>query len=131
MNSEFKPSKRDLFDIEVRNYAEVPSPKFQTLEEYRQGITELRSKGVSYRAIAQILSRVGVTVSKDTVARYCHAIVDKKRSRPVDRRKSPAIQPVEASPSPLNQTSLTPKAHPPDDKPRKRRGPRIADPKNI
>jgi len=106
------------------------------LVAFQDGISDLRSKGASYREIARILTQAGVQVSHDTVARFCTSVMTKTQRRQKNRQK-----PVRSPDAPVETVSVqpcrkpdavidaangaTPKAH------IKSRGPRIADPKNL
>lgn len=139
-------SSKKLFDTAVRSYERKLSGRFQTLMPYKEGITDLRAKQASFRTIAQLLKQVGVSVSHDTVARFCHTVLEKTQPRPKSRQ-TPASAPPEDK-GKLTQTRPTHdagnghgvsavlqerrKADAAAVKPGARsRGPRIADPGNI
>ena len=134
-----------LFDAAVRNFEKKLPARFRALMPYKDGIAGLRSKSASFRTIAQILKQTGVSVSHDTVARFCHAVIEQTQPRQKNRPKAAStVTDVRRA-----QTQ-TPQAGDAGDKPGvsallqqrryadatvgasgKSRGPRIADPKNV
>ena len=60
----------------------------------KDSIAELRSKGASYAAIADILRNVNVPVASDTVFRFCHEILGEPMTRRHKRGKMPARVPT-------------------------------------
>ena len=117
------------FDAAVRGYERRAGGKFQALMAHKKGIAELRGKQASFRTIANLLKRAGVDVSHDTVARFCHEILE----QPTQSKGS--SKPVSAPPNPNVVSILKAQretAAPPPAAPASRsRGPRIADPKNV
>ena len=117
------------FDDAVKSYERRASGKIQALMVHKKGIAELRGKQASFRTIANLLKRAGVDVSHDTVARFCHEILEQ-----TPRRKAP---PRAATGPPKTDVVSILKAQregvgPPPVAPAARsRGPRIADPKNV
>jgi hypothetical protein len=138
-------SNQQLFDAAVRNFEKKLPARFRALMPYKEGIAGLRAKSASFRTIAQILKQTGVTVSHDTVARFCHAVIEQPQPRQKSRPKADSAVTEE-------RRAQTQKPQPSDvgDKPGvsallqqrrnadatpgasgKSRGPRIADPKNV
>ena len=134
-----------LFDAAVRNFERKLPARFRTLMPYKDGIAGLRAKNASFRTIAQILKQTGVSVSHDTVARFCHAVVEQTQPRQKSRPKS-----VSAATEEKRTQTQPPQASDAGHKPGvssllqerrntdattaasgKSRGPRIADPKNV
>lgn len=135
-SGEIQLSCKAIFDSAVRNYERKLSGKRKMLIAFQDGISDLRSKGASYRDIAQILAQVGVQVSHDTVARFCRSVMtktpcsQKHRQKPVSSSDAPiataSVQPCRVPDEAIDAPQNTaPKA------PVKSRGPRIADPKNL
>lgn len=142
-------SSRIAFEEAVRNYVRPLPEKFQTLLPYRDGIAELRSKQASFRTVAQLLKQVGVSVSHDTIARFCHAVIEppprRKRNRLVIDASATESNPEHSSASVPNivrrddrmnvstllqqQRASNESISPSIKKPQS--GPRIADPKNV
>jgi len=119
----------------VRNYIRPRPTKFQKLLPLKQSIAELRSKGASYAAIAEILCNVNVHVASDTIFRFCHEILHEPRSRRRKRRKEEAQDSrkrVREEPHESHPSSTVRKG---EDQPlqtwQRSDGPRIADPNDI
>ena len=81
----------------IRDHTPRHPTKFQKLMPMKGGIAELRSKGVSYAAIADILRNINVPVASDTVFRFCHEILGEPMTRRRKRRKVPPRVPTERS----------------------------------
>ena len=117
------------FDAAVRSYERRAGGKIQALMAHKKGIAEPRGKQASFRTISNLLKQAGVDVSHDTVARFCHEILEQP-----PRRSVPA-EPAIAS-GKINVVGILKAqreaAAPPLAAPAVRsRGPRIADPKNV
>jgi hypothetical protein len=95
---------QNQFATTVRNFTPKSSPKFQKLLPFKDGIAELRRKGASYETIADILRNTNVTVSHDTVARFCRELLDltpaQRRRRKTSARR--ATQKPRSPPQTLN-----------------------------
>ena len=134
-----------LFDAAVRSFEKKLPARFRALMPYKEGIAGLRAKSASFRTIAQILKQTGVSVSHDTVARFCHAVIEqtqpRQKSRPkaastvteVRRAQTPTPQKSDASDKPDISALLQQRrnADATTGASGKSRGPRIADPKNV
>jgi hypothetical protein len=111
----------------VADYAPARPAKFQDLFPARNVIAELRQKGASYRAIADLLSRHNLATSKTAVTVFCHEVLDDpvRSRRRVSRKKESALV------VPPNEP-VVPAAHPTasektdETSPGRSRGPRIA-----
>ena len=77
----------------IRDYVPRHPTKFRKLLPMKGSIAELRSKGASYAAIADILRNINVPVASDTVFRFCHEVL----GEPMTRRRKTA---EDAAPSP-------------------------------
>lgn len=104
-------------------------PRFQNLQSCCDVIIELREKGASYEAIAELLTRYGVKTSRTMVNEFVHTLSQPKGGR---RRKSP-LKPVmpTATPPPATLPPGTSKTVPATPEPIasapiKIRGPHIA-----
>jgi len=71
----------------VRDYTPRHPTKFQKLLPFKDSIAELRGKGASYAAIADILRNINVPVASDTVFRFCHEVLGEPMTRRRKRRK--------------------------------------------
>ncbi len=119
----------------IRDYVPRHPTKFRKLLPMKKGIMELRAKGASYAAIADILRNINVPVASDTVFRFCHEVLGEPITRHRKRRKMPARVPTERShekPVVNNATGVRKLA---DSHPvrtwQPSVGPHIADPNNI
>ena len=79
----------------IRDYVPRHPIKFQKLLPLKDSIAELRGKGVSYAAIADILRNINVPVAGDTIFRFCHEILGEPITRKRKRRKVPVRVPAE------------------------------------
>jgi hypothetical protein len=68
-------SAQEKFASAVKNYEPKMAAKLQKLVRFKEGISELRRKGASYDVIADILSNLGVKVSRFTVTRFCREVL--------------------------------------------------------
>ncbi len=117
----------------IRDYVPRHPTKFQKLMPMKDSIEELRSKGVSYAAIAGILRDINVPVASDTVFRFCHEVLREPKARYRRKRKPSTLrvrkQPDKPSPTPpvLSPGGSSQK----HDRWTQVNGPRIADPNTI
>src|SRR5580698_119496 len=79
----------------IRDYTPRHPTKFQKLLPMKDSIAELRGKGASYAAIAEILRNFNVPAASDTVFRFCHEVLGEPMTRRRKRRKIPVRVPVE------------------------------------
>ena len=79
----------------IRDYTPRHPTKFQKLLPLKDSIAELRSKGASYAAIADILRNIDVPVASDTVFRFCHEVLNEPMTRRHKRRKVPPRLPAQ------------------------------------
>jgi hypothetical protein len=107
----------------VKNYTPPESEKYQTLNEVKESIIELRKRKASYQTIRAILhENAGIEASHQTIARYCREVLDSARPKKPRRPNTS----TEAQPAAI-QTELA--VRPPASTTRSR-GPRNADSKN-
>ena len=71
----------------IRDYVPRHPTKFRKLLPLKDSIAELRSKGVSYAAVADILRNINVSVASDTIFRFCHEVLGEPMTRRRRRRK--------------------------------------------
>ena len=83
------PFDPELAGKMVADYAPARPAKFQDLLPARNVIAELRQKGASYGAIAELLTRHNLTTSKTAVTVFCHEVLDApvRPRRRVSRKK--------------------------------------------
>jgi len=126
----------ELFDAKVQSFASPEGVRFHALLPFKEGIIRLRAKKASCRTIVALLKELGVTVSHQTVARFCRELcppATSNKGRPVLARQAAPIKSKPQPPSIAEILSLrhgsgttSDMASDLDDD-----GPRIADPKNV
>lgn len=135
MNSE-REQLIQLFDAKVQSFDAAKGRRFQALLPFQEGVLRLRKKGASSRTIAELLKQLGVTVSHNTIARFCRELAD---SAAAPDRRAPAAKstaPMKLNPPSTSVAELLNRRHENGKTPEatgdvRRRGPRIADPKNV
>ena len=119
----------------VRDYVPRHPTKFRKLMPLKNSIAELRSKGASYAAIADILRNINVPVASDTVFRFCHEALGEPMIRRRKRRKArgggPKKQAYEKPGQDHTERTGKDAATQPFYSWRRPDGPHIADPNNI
>jgi hypothetical protein len=141
--------RKELIAAAALNYTRRSRADEHPLSPYADSIIMLREKHASYRVIADILHRAGVIVSHHSVARFCRdclriqsskrgATKKRPRSRQSSPRKSQGVdstQTTATSPSAPQKDVLNLIVQRPeetrDPMSQRRRGPRIADPRNL
>lgn len=126
----------ELFDAKVQSFEGPAKRRFQVLLPFKQGIIRLREKNASSRTIAELLKQLGVTVSHNTIARFCRELAV-AAARNAQRPETPRAAPPSKAPPPsaavtklLSRRREETKSPEPEASSRGR-GPRIADPKNV
>ena len=123
------PPAPKTFDAAVRAYERRVGGKIQALIPHKKGIAELRSKQASFRTIANLLKQAGVDVSHDTVARFCHEILEQPTQSKGSSKSAPP--PPKTNVTGFLQAQRGATVPPPAASAPRSRGPRIADPKNV
>ena len=126
----------ELFDAQVQSFEASAGRRFHSLLPFKAGIVRLREKGASSRTIADLLKQLGVTVSHNTIARFCRELAAPAASgegRPAPVKSSP---PNTQKPHPSTVAELLNRRHEHSKAPEapgssRGRGPRIADPRNV
>jgi hypothetical protein len=123
------------------NYVPHCPPKYEMLMQFQESIATLRRKGASYRTITEILHTVNVSVSLDTVARFCREVVEQRQPRKARRRsfvRPPSERITQTTrgdhgPNSPNENgardAITDRST--KEPPVRTKGPRIADPTNL
>ena len=131
------PSSADLqsrFDELASGFKPKLPRKFRLLLLFKNQIEGLLARQASYDDIRLLLEDVGVVVSKNTVYRFCHQVIGQK----VIRRRNQAV-PKEIAPLKISQVSpesiqtalLEQRERYLGPWSRRKRGPHIADSKNL
>jgi hypothetical protein len=123
----------------VHGYQSKLSPRNTLLLPFKTEIGELRARNAAYDDIRLILAEENIVVSISTIHRFCRDVLGEKSNEPkiqrVPKTSPPAVQ--TALPSPANppasiQTALLEQRERlPGLWGRRKRGPRIADSKNL
>lgn len=123
------------FDELANGYQPKSPPKQAQLLPFKTQIQELRKREAAYDDIRLLLEDVGVSVSLNTVYRFCRDVIGEKSNRPRKARspKHPTSINSPVQPPPVGiQTALR------ENRERftgpwmrRKRGPRIADSKNL
>jgi hypothetical protein len=118
---------------------ELP-PKLAALLPYKSQIKELRARNAAYDDIRLILAEENITATLDAIYRFCRVVLQEKSGQPPKSRApkvSASIVPS-VSPSPTNQPATIQavlqeqrRERLPGLWGRRKRGPRIADSKNL
>ena len=122
---------------------ELP-PKLAALLPYKSQIKELRARNAAYDDIRLILAEENITATLDAIYRFCRVVLQEKGGQPTKSRapKVSAAIVQSASPLPANQPATTQtsiqaalqeqrRERLPGLWGRRKRGPRIADSKNL
>jgi len=129
----------------VENFNPREHAKEHPLEPFVENIRILRKGGASYKTVKMMLGQVGVEVCVTTVARFCQGrLLNPPKKKPQKKRSkktvidTPKNTTANTSSSPQEEVQTTAdvaKEEPSEkmvrDTGKRRRGPRIADPKNI
>jgi hypothetical protein len=100
------------------------------LMELRESIAEARKKGASYEVIRSYLCKTAVIVSADTVARFCHQVLEEpqgRRSKGKGKARNPRANGTSVSDllKQKRSSALPPGRY------QAPSGPRIVDPKSL
>ena len=119
----------------VSNFKPKLPRKLELLMPFKDYIKELLALHASHDDIRLLLEDVKVVVSNDTVHRFCRRVIGQKVIRPYKprpRKLSPAkILPVQPSPEKIQTKLREQQERYSGPWSRRKRGPRIADSKNL
>ena len=122
--------QRQTFDALVQQHLPLRPAKLRMLMELRESIAEARKKGASYEVIRSYLCKTAVIVSADTVARFCHQVLDEpqgRRSKGKVKARNRRANGTSASDLLKQKRSFAP----PSARYQVPSGPRIVDPKSL
>jgi hypothetical protein len=111
--------------------------KFALLLPFKTQIEELLARRASFDDIRLLLEDVKIVVSKDTVHRFCRQVIGQKpvRQRSIGTRETPQPQNLPTQVQPTSESIQTvlrgQRERFPGPWSRRKRGPRIADSKNL
>jgi len=78
--------QRETFDALIRQHSPTYPAKIKELLELKDSIAQARKQGASYEIIRSYLHKTAISVSADTVARFCHQILSEPKRRGSKRR---------------------------------------------
>jgi len=126
----------ERFDAKVQSFASPEGVRFHALLPFKEGIIRLRAKKASCRTIVALLKELGVTVSHQSVARFCRELCPPTTSNKGRRLPTKQAVQIKSKPQPPPVAEILSRRHRSgrtsdtasdlDDD-----GPRIADPKNV
>jgi hypothetical protein len=125
-----------LFDAKVQSFEAPVGARFHALLPFKEGILRLRAKKASCRTIVALLKQLGVTVSHNTVARFCRELCAPAAPNGSRRIATKPAAAISSKPQPPAVAEILSRRHDggktPDTASSPRgRGPRIADPRNV
>ena len=139
--SEPSPNKsKSNIRARLREYPKLTKSKARLLP-YRNEIKALRDRNAAFSDIQLILAQENVVVSLSSIFRFCRDVLGEQSATP-SRQPSPknssamvnvpsAVRPALAPPQSLQATLRERREHLPGVWGRRKRGPRIADSKNL
>jgi hypothetical protein len=125
-----------LFDAKVQSFEAPAGARFHALLPFKEGILRLRAKKASCRTIVALLKQLNVTVSHNTVARFCRELCAPAAPNGSGRTAAKPALPIASKPQPPVVAEILTRRHEGGktsdtaSSPRGR-GPRIADPRNV
>ena len=125
-----------LFDAKVQSFQAPIGARFHALLPFKEGIIRLRAKKASCRTIVELLKQLGVTVSHNTVARFCRELCEPAAPKGSRRIAAKPAAPITSKPQPPAVAEILSRRHEGGETPHsasspRGRGPRIADPRNV
>lgn len=122
----------------VAAYNPAEHEKAHLLEPFREQIASLRSQGATYKRVKHILEQADVTVCIATVARFCQSRglnpakkKAAKKSAKTTRKKTGNFPPGTTPKTTPSSHKEEPSDEPAKTPPKRKRGPRIANPNDI
>ena len=76
------PDALNRFRHAASQYALTTKSRASRLLALKEDIAALRKRGVSYRAISELLTQSGITASDTCVINFCHRILKERRRKP-------------------------------------------------
>jgi hypothetical protein len=140
--SEQNPSDEVMSRLTSRAkmFKRQPPPKLAALLPFKAQIKELRARNAAYDDIRLILVEEKIMVTLDAIYRFCRDVLGEKPNQPhkvrLAKKSPPTVQPGLPSPPANAQTSIQAvlqerRERLPGLWGRRKRGPRIADSKNL
>src|SRR5208282_3467246 len=82
------PDALNRFRHAASQYARTAKSRALRLLALKEDIAALRKRGVSYRAISELLTQSGITASATCVMNFCHRILMERRHKPFGARRA-------------------------------------------
>jgi hypothetical protein len=82
------PDALNRFRHAASQYARTTKSRASRLLALKEDIAALRKRGVSYRAISELLTQSGITTSDTCVMNFCHRILMERRHKPFVARRA-------------------------------------------
>lgn len=132
------PDALNRFRHAASQYVRTAKSRASRLLALKEDISALRKRGVSYRAVSELLTQSGITASDTCVMNFCHRILMERRHKPFAGRRvksganlntAKKTTPNATAKAPLPATPVTNVGAlpvPSESAPVKIRGPRIA-----
>ncbi len=109
------PDALNRFRNAAAQFAHHAAPRASRLLALKDDIAALRKRGVSYRAISELLTQSGIAASNTCVMRFCHRVLKERHPRKptVARSAAPVIN-IQAAPksAPATVPKVAPAAAP-------------------
>jgi hypothetical protein len=86
--SAIPPDALNRFRHAASQYARTAKSRASRLLSLKDDIAALRKRGVSYRAISELLTQSGITASDTCVMNFCHRTLKERRHKPVVARRA-------------------------------------------
>jgi hypothetical protein len=86
------PDALNRFRHAASQYARTAKSRASRLLALKEDIAALRKRGVSYRAISELLTRSGIATSDTCVMNFCHRILMERRHKPFVARREVRCQ---------------------------------------
>ena len=86
------PDALNRFRHAASQYARTATTRASRLQALKEDIAALRKRGVSYRAISELLTQSGITASDTCVMNFCHRVLKERRRKPsATRHAAPVV----------------------------------------
>jgi hypothetical protein len=82
------PDALNRFRHAASQYARTTKSRASRLLALKEDIAALRKRGVSYRAISELLTQSGITTSDTCVMNFCHRILMERRHKQFVARRA-------------------------------------------
>jgi hypothetical protein len=115
----------DRFRVAASQYTHTAKARASRLLTLKDDIAALRKRGISYRAIADLLTQSGISASDTCVTNFCHRVLNEKLARKSSAKRrvsryanhaaspkhppvAPAKEPLPSAPATTNKLPTAP-----------------------